>query len=125
MKCTEVIDRLKKIDKLINQGKTGTPDEFANRLHISRSQLYNYIDMLKSYGAPIYYNRKIDSFQYRSEFKILIEFSIQFISENETIKINAGNFLNFLDNPMKLDADQICLCADLYIFGQNIHANLF
>lgn len=109
MKFISILRRIEKMDKLISQRKTGTPMEFARLLQISRSQLYNHIEMLRDYGAPIIYNKDSKSFQYEREFKISVDFSIQFISEEETIDINAGNMLKNYRRPMKLDAAPISL----------------
>ncbi len=62
MQAIKQLNRLKKLDTLIQQGKTGAPEEFADRLGLSRSQLYNILEELKDLGAPIEYNRSARSF---------------------------------------------------------------
>jgi predicted DNA-binding transcriptional regulator YafY len=66
----DTISRLYNIHRLIQQEKTGTPDEFANCFHLSRRQLYNIIEELKDYGAPIKYSRKKRTFYYDGTFNI-------------------------------------------------------
>jgi hypothetical protein len=70
MKPLERKTRLVEIHLLIKQGKTGKPIEFARKFHISRSQMYNIIDMLKDYGAIVKYSRKHRTFYYNNDFKI-------------------------------------------------------
>ncbi|MCZ8169243.1 HTH domain-containing protein [Flavobacterium sp.] len=47
------LKRLILIDKLISLEETGTPQELADRLKLSKSQLHNIIKELKSCGVPI------------------------------------------------------------------------
>lgn len=56
------LERYKKLDELIKQEQTGTPNELANELKISRSHLYRLIEELKDVGAIIGYSRKFSTF---------------------------------------------------------------
>ena len=57
MKVFELIDRLQLFNKLVEERKTGTPEEFAERLGIKRRTLYEFVDELKSHNVPISYSR--------------------------------------------------------------------
>jgi predicted DNA-binding transcriptional regulator YafY len=92
-------ERLNKVHQLILQEKTGTPTEFASKLEISRSQLYNIIDMLKEYEAPIKYSKKINSFYYTKPFDLEVKFSLTIMIEEEKREIYGGS--NF--RPILLD----------------------
>ncbi|WP_406844933.1 hypothetical protein [Flavobacterium soyae] len=48
--------------KLIIAEKTGTPSVFAKKLSLSRSQLYNELDIIKELDAPLKYCKKRESF---------------------------------------------------------------
>jgi len=75
IKATDCLCRL---HELIEQGRTGTPDELARRLRISRGQLYRILNMLNDYGADIRYNRSLNTFAYNNSFKVSftkVEFS--------------------------------------------------
>ncbi len=61
MKISEYIERLKLIQKLVQEEKTGSPDELANRLGVSRGTLYSLIDELQSHNVSISYSRKKQS----------------------------------------------------------------
>lgn len=66
----ERIARLVEIHKFILQEKTGSPIEFAEKFHISRSQLYNIKEELEDYGAVIKYSRKRNTFYYYNDFEL-------------------------------------------------------
>ena len=88
MKFVEQIERLQYLDKLIRKKSTGTPDELAGRLGISRSQLYNLISYFKDIGMEIKYSRLSKSFYYKNKDKrIEINFSIVITTEREQYRI--------------------------------------
>lgn len=92
MTFTQTIERLQLIHTLISQRKTGTPEQLANKLGISRSYLYVMLDELKTLNLDVSYSRKYKSFYYEKE--INIEFLLKFhkLDENELINFNAGNY---------------------------------
>jgi biotin operon repressor len=53
MSLLKYIDRLKRMDDLIRRKATGSPEEFSQKLNISRSQLLQDLKELKELGAPI------------------------------------------------------------------------
>jgi Predicted transcriptional regulator len=101
-----MIDKFKKIEllhKLIEQQKTGTPEQLAKRMGISRATLYNQINELKSYNLPIAYSRSLQSFYYsQNQFNINITCKLENIKIEDLTKITGGqitslNSSNFLD----------------------------
>jgi len=91
MKFIQQIEQYKKLDKLIEQACTGTPDELAVRLQISRTQLYTFLESMKFLGAPIKYNRVLKSFYYTYKFKLSISINVQMITAEESKTIYGGN----------------------------------
>lgn len=77
-------ERINKAHKLIFEQKTGTPEEFAEKLKISRSQLYNLIDELKEYNAPIKYSKKITSFYYSKPFELEFKYTLKIIIDENS-----------------------------------------
>lgn len=67
-------NQLANIHQLVEKQLKGTPDEFANRLGISKSSLYNYFDQLKQLGAEIKYCRSCMCFKYTNNFRLKITF---------------------------------------------------
>jgi transcriptional antiterminator len=95
------IERLEKIDKLVREQRTGTPDEFADRVGISRRQLYNYLDELRSYGVEVSYSRVCHSFEYRNNKRLRVYFDCEEIERSQVNQITGGyrifapNFFGF------------------------------
>jgi predicted DNA-binding transcriptional regulator YafY len=58
MKHKKYLERYRRIQDLIYAEKTGSADEFAYRIGISRRMLFNYLDDLKDMGLEIEYCRK-------------------------------------------------------------------
>ncbi len=85
------IERLEKIDKLIRKRRTGTPEELARNIGVSRRQLYNYLDELRSYGVEINYFRVCQSYRYTSNTRLRINFECEVIDNNQ-IQNTAGGF---------------------------------
>lgn len=56
--------RLEYLDTLIRLKATGNPKSLAKKLNISLRATYDYINMLKSLGAPINYNRYKGTYYY-------------------------------------------------------------
>lgn len=97
--------RINKAHHLFLEEKTGNPSEFANKLNISRSQLYNLIGSLKEYDAPIKYCKKINSFYYLKPFFLVLKYSLKIILDEENKEIFGGN--NF--RPILLDGSMFTL----------------
>ncbi|WP_175634238.1 HTH domain-containing protein [Pedobacter ghigonis] len=93
MKLLEYIDRIKIMHKLIRESRTGTPDNLARRLSISTSRLYVVLDELKLMGAPIEYSRQLQTYYYQQPFEVQIKADFVLLSQQETLKINAGYFV--------------------------------
>lgn len=58
------IEVIKRIDQLIRLQATGTPENLAHRLDISKTKLYRIINIMKDLNAPILYDVTIQSFVY-------------------------------------------------------------
>jgi predicted DNA-binding transcriptional regulator YafY len=67
--------RIQQIDNLIKRKGTGSPDDFAARLQISRRCLYDYINKMRDWGAPIEYDLFRQTYYYREEGKFTIAFT--------------------------------------------------
>lgn len=91
MNFTKQINRLEKMHRLIKAMCTGKPDDFAEKLDISRRQLYNELDFFKSQDAPIKYSREMESFYYSGFFELEINLSIKVLKEDEQLEIYAGS----------------------------------
>jgi len=63
------------MDNYIRRKATGTPEQFAEKMNLSRSALMEYIKLLKGLNAPIEYDDYKRSYYYifPCEFKIGFE----------------------------------------------------
>ena len=85
MKFEKQALRINKAHQLILEEKTGTPLEFADKLNISRSNLYNLLDVLKEHDAPIKYSKKNNSFYYSKPFLLVLKYTWKTILDEENI----------------------------------------
>ncbi|HKK62310.1 MAG TPA: hypothetical protein VJ951_07115 [Bacteroidales bacterium] len=74
MRTIDMIRLMKRIDKLISMRSTGRPDTFAARLSVAPRTLYNYLKMMREFGAPITYSRNIESYIYKEEGRFIVKF---------------------------------------------------
>ena len=81
MNHIEFLEKLAVLNKLIAQGHTGTPEELAERLRISRSTLYEIIDELKLRGIDVKYSRSRCTFYYNNDVLVDIQISIKSLKE--------------------------------------------
>jgi hypothetical protein len=75
MKSLEMIDRIRKMDSLIDKKVTGTTRELAKKINLSVSRLYDILIDFKELGVPVRYSRKQRTYLYQKtgKFKIEIE----------------------------------------------------
>ncbi len=90
MKTLKQIQRLQKTHQFIQQENTGTPKEFAQKLHISERELYNVINHLKNLEAHVSYSRKTTTYYYTSNFDLLVNISVQVLVNEQLTTIYAG-----------------------------------
>jgi len=98
MKTLKQLERLKKMHQLIKMGNTGTPKEFAIKLRISESQLYNILDDLKDKGFPIGYSRSLKTYEYNDYCELEVIYSVKLLTQNDKINIAGGSLSNFFNN---------------------------
>jgi predicted DNA-binding transcriptional regulator YafY len=96
MQIFETIDRVQRIHKLIQREATGTADEFAERLHLKKRQIYNIMEEFKDYGAKIKYSRTKCTYYYVNDFDVLVKINVDDLSNQEKRSIYAGNVENNL-----------------------------
>ncbi len=109
MNLLDQIKRIERIDQLIRMKATGSPDEFAERLNISRSTLYNILELMKNQGVEVYYSSSKKSFCYKQEVFFYFGFSTQRVNLRHLTGGNDKFFNNFLQRPEFLDSSLLCL----------------
>jgi predicted DNA-binding transcriptional regulator YafY len=72
----QFIQRLKKIDLLIKKNATGNAQQLAEKLDVCQRTAKEFIAIMKENGAPIYFDRVINSYCYKEKGSFNISFVI-------------------------------------------------
>lgn len=94
MQLFESINRAQRIHQLIRTESTGTPCEFAERLKLSRRQLYYCLEEFKDFGAEIVYNRVKNTFYYANDFEFALTVRVSPLNYQEQKTIFGGKIEN-------------------------------
>lgn len=70
----DILHRLTRIDYLIRIKGTGTPVQLAEKLGISERTVYEYLNLMKEFGAPIKFDPYRESYYYEVEGNFLVCF---------------------------------------------------
>jgi len=73
MSLIRYVERLRRMDSLISIGATGTPVEFAEKLGIGRSTLFQYLQEMRELGVDIRYSNARQSYYYADGKRIFIK----------------------------------------------------
>jgi hypothetical protein len=87
MSLLKYIERLKRMDDLIKRKATGCPDEFADKLGISKSMLMLNLAELKEMGALIRYDSNRKTYFYEQGCRLKFEFGIP---NDDLVNIKGG-----------------------------------
>ena len=74
MSLIKYIERLKRMDNLIRRKATGNAQEFASKINVSPSQLFQDLKEMKELGAPIEYCTKRKSYCYKKDCRLILDF---------------------------------------------------
>lgn len=85
------INRLLQIDQLIRQRRTGNAMQFAEKIGVSRRQVYNYLDDLKNLDMEIDYDRMNETYYYKKLYKLRFFFDVEELNEHEIYKYQGGH----------------------------------
>lgn len=83
MQLFETINRARQMHCYIQREATGSPDKFAEQLHVSRRMLYYLLEELKDFGAEIGYNRNKETFYYKNHFEFDLTIKVNPLTEHE------------------------------------------
>lgn len=90
MKVFEYLDRISLMHKLVSRQRTGTPEELARMLGVSRTTLYELIDELRSRGAPIAYSKSAKTFFYSQPYDIAVTCTLRPLTYSEEKESGGG-----------------------------------
>ncbi len=72
------VEMINRIDQLIRLQATGTPNELASKLGISKTKLYRILSIMRDFNAPVEYDISSQNFVYEES---VIYFRFGFYSE--------------------------------------------
>lgn len=82
---------IERVHLLIKRKGTGTPEELASRLNVSRATVFRIIETMKEMGAPITYDFKQANYSYEFEVDFYTGFQpIYYLSQDEKEKLRGG-----------------------------------
>lgn len=74
MATLKYVSRLQRMDDLIARRASGSPEAFAQRMGLCRSELMNCLDELRQLGAEIAYCRSRQSYYYPEGKRLFVGF---------------------------------------------------
>lgn len=96
------LERIRRMHALIKFRRTGSPEQFAERMGVSVSLLYRLIAQLKAMGAPIHFCHQRQSYAYYES----VELQIGFVRVNAPRPSGIARFLSEAKN-RKLKTDHL------------------
>ena len=97
MDIVKYFDRIRAMDSCIRRKATGTPEQFARKIGLSRSALMEYIKLLKELNAPIEYDTHRKSYYYIFPCEFKIGFESKYLNETELKKVNKKSLKKFCE----------------------------
>jgi hypothetical protein len=88
MQLDKYIIRLRYAHTLIRNESTGSAKDFAQKLHIGKSQFYCLLEEFKFFGAKLEYDHYRKTYYYLNDFELIID--IRVLTGDEERKLFAG-----------------------------------
>jgi len=73
MSVIKYLNRLRRMDSLISKMATGTPVEFAEKIGVKRSTLFQHLQEMREIGVDIKYSNIRQSYYYADGRRIIIK----------------------------------------------------
>lgn len=73
----DYLERIKRLYVLIKQEWTGSLNDIARKMLLSRRTITNYISELKSLGADIRYDKSRNTYYFNNEFVLYATFEVK------------------------------------------------
>jgi biotin operon repressor len=88
MSLIKYIERLRRMDLLISMMATGTPEEFAEKMGMKRSTLFESLQEMRAIGVDIKYSFIRQSYYYADNRRIKIRLENIFPERKDSEKIS-------------------------------------
>ena len=91
MKFIEKLRVIERVDQLIRMKATGSARDLSGRLRISKTTVYDIIDVMKQMGADIGYCSSRRSYYYKMDKELAIGFVNSNRLSNRTINVSISD----------------------------------
>jgi len=92
MTINKYVNRLKRIDQLIQQQRTGNAKALAQKLGMCERQVYNILEELRDFGIPVEYCRVRQTYYYTEPLQLHIDIGFVNLTTLEVTAIEGGGF---------------------------------
>lgn len=103
---------LEQIDQRIRLKATGKPEEFAERIGVSKRTIFRLIESLKNIGCPVCYDRYKETYKYKRKGRLVIKFEEDDSEKIDINNIKGGFFETFLQSDKIWHYDKIFLDSE-------------
>lgn len=90
MSVIKVISRIRRINDLIKRKATGNPQQFAGKLDLSESRLYDVLRELRQLGLTIKFSHLSNSYYYEDDAEIEVSVKGRVLDIKEMENRNGG-----------------------------------
>ena len=94
MSLIKRIERIERMHTMIKFKRTGSPQQFAQKMGLSQSMLYYIINELKEMGAPIIYSKFRESYEYEYPVQFQFGFNYQNLNPVQLRAVQGGCFID-------------------------------
>lgn len=94
MNKIKTLENLQKLHLLIESECTGPPQSLARRMGLSERSVYNLLEVLKDFNAPVEYSRRRKTYYYSNHFKLDFRISLLVTNNNEVTELFKGSYLH-------------------------------
>ncbi|MFT7036217.1 MAG: hypothetical protein ACI8Q1_002508 [Parvicella sp.] len=98
MSVIKMISRIRRINDLIKRKATGNPEQFAGKLNLSESRLYEVLREFRQLGLSIKYSHLCNSYYYEDDVEIEVSVKGRVLHEKEMESRNGGTDCSTLNN---------------------------
>ena len=112
MNIFKKIQQLERLDQLIRLKATGSPSQLAQKMEVSERTIYNLIDTLKAFGAPVLYSTSNQCYYY--EYPVRFELGLT-LEKDKQGHTKGGQFFFKLSEPLQNFCSTSPYLADDYM----------
>ncbi|MFT7035989.1 MAG: hypothetical protein ACJA2S_004515 [Cyclobacteriaceae bacterium] len=90
MSVIKMISRIRRINDLIKRKATGSPEQFAKKLDLSESRLYEVLREFRQLGLMIKFSHLSNSYYYEDDVEIEVSVKGRLLDNKDMENMNGG-----------------------------------